>query len=245
MASPVARAWWIHGLVLAGMSVVYLVVTWEAWFPPPNRGWNLDGLGAVLFFMMLSIYAFVSTLIVAVALQRRPLGVVILHVLAIAGYAVAMWFDSEDTRRFAEEQARAQESEREAAHAGRLLETCLRIVDVVARPRPILQVDVTLANGCPFAVEVGHAALEATDERGEQRTLRYPDAPRTPLAPGATAVRTVQEFMPEEQTDDASKWSWRATVWVAAPQEKELCFVSDDAPGKARCGPLTRPLWAP
>src|SRR4051812_7134212 len=106
MTSPVARAWQIHGLVLVAMGVFYLCVTWEAWFPPPNRGWNLDGLGAVLFLMMLSIYAFVSTLVVAVALQRRPLGVVILHLLGVAGYAVAMWFDAEDSREFAEDQAR-------------------------------------------------------------------------------------------------------------------------------------------
>lgn len=83
------RAWSIHAVVLVALTALYLFVSWDGWSPPPERSTNLEGFGAAILLIVLTVYAFVTTLLVAM-LRRRPLAVLMLHALAIVGYVVAI-----------------------------------------------------------------------------------------------------------------------------------------------------------
>src|SRR5262245_54115891 len=97
-------AWWIHFGVLAAMAAVLVVASWNVWFPPPEKTWNLEALGVAIMTCVLLFYALVTTLIMLWAARFRwsPL---IIHGSAITLYGLLLYAKQQDRQ---EREARYQ-----------------------------------------------------------------------------------------------------------------------------------------
>jgi hypothetical protein len=165
MARPDAAT--IHAAVLGAILLGYVFVTWDAWFPERVEPLNFDRLGAVFLLIGVTGYAGVTT-VAALLLRRRPLTVLLVHVLALAACAAALLRDGADRREFDAAAAREQEAVLQRERDVRAAEQCVRVAEFVVRPRPTLEADVTVSNGCPFRVVVSRVDLTGTDRGGRR-----------------------------------------------------------------------------
>jgi hypothetical protein len=222
----------IHLAVLLALVAVYVVGFRDVWFPPPGRGFNLDGLGAAIVGAMLTIYAAITTVLAAIW-RRRPGVIVTVHALAILAYGVALAVEGSDRREreHAEEQRRAAEARERPPDA----QACLRVLNLHVRPGSPLTAEVVLLNDCEFALGVAAVSLWGgfPDGAGNDILGAAPGWSPTTLTPKGTTRVPLDARITRDDLPPLAGWRWKLDVRLDPPHDA-ACYE----PAGARCGPL-------
>jgi len=232
-SSGLRRAWQIHGVVLAALVVLYIGVFWDHYTGPPRGGFDLTGFAAAILLVVLIGYALISSVLM-LWVGRRVWGPLVMHGLALAGYAASLAAEKQENDERAREAAR-----REAAEQRLRVDDCVELRDLrVIRGTP-LRAAVELYSGCAVPVAVERVDVRGDPPDGFGVALDTDLSTPKPLAPRQGAVFVLESRMPHDPPVEGG-WRWQVHVRVVEPEYAHPCFATPGSGAPAVCAPIGR-----